>query len=54
MKCKKCKEVLKYVRSERGIMNTTIYTYYCEHCRKEVKVTWRKDTCTFEEGDYIL
>lgn len=39
MKCEKCdNENLKYVRSERGILNKTILVYYCEKCKREIKV----------------
>ena len=40
LRCKFCNndKDIKYVRSERGIMNTTISIYYCTKCKKIFKI----------------
>lgn len=39
IKCEKCNnENLKYVRSQRGILCTTIIIYYCENCKREIRI----------------
>lgn len=41
LKCNFCNndKDIKYIRSERGIMNTTIFIYFCPKCKKEFRMT---------------